>query len=407
MSELLTEHIDDEAYDFINEALSHEPDYIKIMKWAISIHFNSPKPDANGNPQASHIGNYFSTVRFKDWKYDYEPKDGRPTQFALFYEGSLKSTLVHGSTTVEDRKNYTIVYALDGISEIKTTIKADKELMKCLESGHPSKDAAPALHGLAEEFVRYAQFYIPGEEIPELTVKYSQLANLGQVLVNSPLLPKGIKRTGEKGSRSSGGWIGPSTGYIYTINADKVRAFNALKGPSGNLIKPLTEIDKDGKEREVHKPGGADTYTRKDENGNWICGIATGNSYAKLYVQRLKDEGIIDSYKQGSLLNSTGERTITGGIRSVMEKEDKPAKTKSGSPRAAKATTLACDSGSFERIAQIASRLITSYNMDHANAANVDANDSNESITITGMNQKALDQLTAILDKRGLKYSKI
>ena len=90
-----------------------------------------------------------------------------------------------------------------------------------------------------------------------------------------------------------------------------------------------------------------------------------------------------------------------------MEKEDKPAKTKSGSPRAAKATTLACDSASFERIAQIASRLITSYNMDHANAANVDANDSNESITITGMNQKALDQLTAILDKRGLKYSKI
>lgn len=405
MYELLEERIGDEAYDFINEALSKAPNFIKVMKWAISIHFNSPKPDADGNPQPTHIGNYFSTIFFKDWKYDYEPEQGRPTQFALFYNGSLKSTIAHGSTTVEDRKNYTIVYAIDGISEINAAIKSDEALQKCLASGQPSLEAAPALHELAEEYVRYAQFYIPGETIPELTVTQSQFAEFGKILVGSHLLPKSIKRTGEKGSKGTAGWAGPTTGYKYVVPADKVRDLNMLSGPSGKLIKPLVELDKDGKEHEVYMPGSADTYKYKDENGNWICGIATGNNYAKLYVQRLKDEGIIKDYEQVNLINSSGSGIVRGGIRTVISPSEKPAGTKPG--KAAKAVTFACDTESFERASQMASRMIAAYNMDHNGEAKLDADSGNESLTITGMSQKALDQFVSILDKRNIKYTKI
>lgn len=98
----------DEAYDNIMEAMTYEPDWVKVMKWAISIHFNSARTN-DGNLIPSHIGNYFSSIRFKNWSTNNNGVQGqRPTQLTLFYEGRLKSEIARGSTTITDIRPFTI-----------------------------------------------------------------------------------------------------------------------------------------------------------------------------------------------------------------------------------------------------------------------------------------------------------
>lgn len=401
----------EEAYDFLSEASRNEPNYVKIMKWAISIHFNSPKPDADGTPQTSHIGNWFDTVRFKDWLSDFEPNEGRPVQLAITYDAALKGTVLHGSSKVDTRTTYTVIYGIDGIPEIKQAIKTDPDLQKSLEKDQPTKDAAASLHELAETYVRYAQFYFGNKlDTPELTVPQTRLPMLGVILQNSELLPKSIRRTGEKGEKKTAGYTGPSVGYIYTVPADRQRLMNAQFNLLGELRKQLTEIGPDGKERTVYKPGGADEYSYRDENGDRVCGIATNGSYGRLFVQRLQDEGIIDGFKQVSLLNNKGE-VGRGGIRRVMDKKPDNAAAGSGrkastGPKAA-AITFACDSAAFADMTRLANRMVTGYNAQNNGNASVTSDNDAESITVNGLNKKTIDQLVTIFDRRGFKYSKM
>ena len=397
-----------EAYDYLSEAARNEPDYVKVMKWAISIHFNSPKPGNDGNPQPSHIGNWFDTVRFSDWFSNFEPKEGRPVQLALCYDAALKATVLHGSSKVDTKTSYTVVYGIDGIPEIKQEIKNNLDLQKSLEKGQPTMDAAGTLHELAENNVRYAQFYFgPKLDRPELTVPQTKLHMLGTILKNSELLPKSVRRTGEKNSKGIGGYMGTGTGYIYTMPADKQRLKNSLMDLFGNFRKPLTEIGPDGKERDVYKPGGTDEYSYRDGNGNLVCGIASNGSYAKLYVQRLKDEGVIDSFTKVSLLNDKGE-VARGGIRRVMDKMQNGNDTPKGNTGKKSGTvTFACDSAAFTDIVRLVNRMITGYNAQNNRPATVTTDDNAESVTVNGADKKTIDQLVAIFDRRGFKYSKM
>ena len=126
-----------------------------------------------------------------------------------------------------------------------------------------------------------------------------------------------------------------------------------------------------------------------------------------------------DAWTEVSLLNSSGKSVRkdlwgSSALNQVLREIVNGTATGNGkkprgesSPRLAKETTLACDSGSFERIAQMANRIISMYNAEHKTTATVDADDAAESLTITGLSQKALDTLISTLDKRGFKYTKM
>jgi len=411
----------DEAYDFINEAGRNEPDYVKVMKWAVSIHFNSAKTN-EGEIIPSHIGNYFSTVRFKDWASHYEPKEGRPAQLALFYQANIKHLMAHGSTTVTDTRPFTVVYAIDGINDIKSFIKGDKDIQKSLVSGQPLETAAASLHELAEEYVRYAKVYWKNDETDAVIVPQTKLDMFGEILKNSELYPSDVKRTGEKNTRSAGGYLGPATGYVYIVPADKVRELNAIRKTDGSntFKKPLTTLDADGNPKEVFSPGNTDTFARKQSDGNWLCGISTHNDYAKLYVQRLQDEGIIDGFKQVNLLGKKGN-PIQGGIRSIIEDPDKLAaasgekvtKTrKSGETMAAAggstSVTIASDAKDFERIKKLTDMAVKAYLLSHPKAdTTVDADDELQTVKIAGMSPGAIDQHIAFLKKKNLEFTQM
>ena len=85
-----------QAYDYLMESKS-DPDYLKVMKWAVSYEYNSPKPNEDGTPQPSHIGNYFSNILFKGASFG--EKD---CQCVLIYTGKIKSDMKYGSTKVTD-----------------------------------------------------------------------------------------------------------------------------------------------------------------------------------------------------------------------------------------------------------------------------------------------------------------
>ena len=51
--------------------------------------------------------------------------------------------------------------------------------------------------------------------------------------------------------------------------------------------------------------------------------------------------------------------------------------------------------------------MVAAYNSEHKTTAVADVNNDNESITLSGLSAKALEQFTEILDKRGMKYSKM
>ena len=103
------------AYDYISETVSHEPNYVKLAKWAISVHFNSGASVEGDQqtPMPSRIGYYFSTIRFKNWVANYEPEVGKFAPLALFYDCNYKTFV--GKQEVEDNRKFTIVYAVGDI----------------------------------------------------------------------------------------------------------------------------------------------------------------------------------------------------------------------------------------------------------------------------------------------------
>ena len=80
-------------------------------------------------------------------------------------------------------------------------------------------------------------------------------------------------------------------------------------------------------------------------------------------------------------------------------------KTSTG-PKAAP-ITFACDSAAFTDMTRLANRIVTGYNAQNNGNASVTTDNGAESITVNGLNKKTIDQLVAIFDRRGFKYSKI
>jgi hypothetical protein len=164
------------------------------------------------------------------------------------------------------------------------------------------------------------------------------------------------------------------------------------------------------------------TSIKDPNNDRFFVGVSP-DEFGDAFRYKMAEENIAEDsdWKEISLLNSAGtkvRRDLWGSsaLKQALQDIVDGKMTSSGkkinnngesSPRLAKETTLACDSASFERIAQMTNRIINMYNAEHKTTANVEANAEAESLTITGLSQKALDLLTSTLDKRGFKYTKM
>ena len=405
----------DEAYDNIMEAMSHEPGWVKVMKWAVSIHYNSPHTD-EGELIPSHIGNYFSTIRFKNWSTNNNPIQGlRPTQLALYYEGRLKSEIAHGSTTITDVRPFTIMYAIDGKDEINMTIKTDKDFAKAVETGTPNlSKMAPELHSLAQNCVRYAAVYWKNEAHDALVVKGSQLEQFGEILKNSTLAPTSVLRDGSKKGGNGTGGYNQSSGYIFTVPADKakmVRDFVSKCNWQGGLVTKVT--DENGREAEKKFGWGTnvDFPMKTLEDGSILCGISSISEFAPQMVKAIMDMGGIENDKvdKVSLLTDKGNPKA-GGIKAIVDKianGESPAVAGSSATKKVP-VTLAFDSDSFGIGAKLTNAMVRKATLANSRSnADISIDDEAESVTITGMSEKDVAKIIAFLDAKGIKYSKM
>ena len=406
----------DEAYDNIMEAMTHEPNWVKVMKWAVSIHFNSAHTN-DGNLIPSHIGNYFSTIRFKNWTTNNNGVQGqRPTQLALFYEGRLKSEIAHGSTTITDIRPFTIVYAIDGKDEINMTIKTDKDLMKSLETGTPNfSKIAETLHDLAQNCVRYAMVYWKNEAHDALVVKGTQLEQFGEILKNSDLAPTSVLRDGsKKGGKGTPGYIQPQ-GYVFTVPADKVkeaRAFISKCNWYGGVETEVTDENGHTNTKKIGWGSSTEFPTKTLEDGSMLCGISSHNEFATVMVDKLKKMGVIENDKVDtvSLLTPNGNQK-SGGVTAVVDKIAKgesPATAAASSSGKKVPVTLAFDSDSFGIGAKLTNAMVRKATLTNSRSnADIAIDDEGESVTITGMSEKDIAKITTFLDAKGIKYSKM
>lgn len=406
----------EQAYEYINEVSSHEQNYIKLIKWAISVHFNSAAGEGEDNEYTtipSRIGYYFSTIRYKDYMVNYEPKNGgKFAPLALFYNCNYK-TLV-GKQQVEDKRQFTIMYAIGDVSGLKDEIKNNPTIRKCFEKDEPTPNFfdqkfKSEMHRIAEEYVLYVKFFWKNDDTDALIVWQKDLPNLGNIIKNSDFATGKTAKFRNKtpGVRQINN--GPRSALYITIPLDKKREFLT------KIIYPITNYGI------THKP--IPTIYDDVKHNKMYIGI-TPNEFNNKLRQQIEEEGFANanSWTEISLMNASGKslRHDTWGcsaLKQVLIEIANGTLNSSGrkinsrgedsTPRLAKDTTIACDSASFERIAQMADRVVNMYNADHKTTANVEANDEAESLTITGLSQKALDTFISTLDKRGFKYTKM
>lgn len=407
----------EQAYEYINEVASHEQNHIKLIKWAISVHFNSAAGEGEENERVtipSRIGYYFSTIRYKDYVINYEPKiTGKFAQLALFYTCNYNRIVGTKQQTV-DKRQFTIVYAIGDVVGLKDEIKHNPTIRKCFEKDDPAPNFfdpkfKSEMHRIAEEYVLYAKFYWKNDDADALIVWQKDLPNLGEIIKKSDFAVASSPNFRNKtpGVRQIDN--GPRSALYITIPLDKKREFLS-KIVYSNMTYGIN-----------HRPIPT-TYDDVEHNKLYIA--VTKNDYFDKLRQKIEEEGFAkaDSWTEISLMNASGKTVrkdlwgcsaikqvlmgmANGTLGSTGRKPN--SRGEESTPRLAKETTLACDSASFERIAQMASRIVNMYNADHKTNANVEANDEAESLTITGLSQKALDTLISALDKRGFKYTKM
>lgn len=424
------------AYDYISETVSHEPNYVKLAKWAISVHFNSGA-SVDGDQQTampSRIGYYFSTIRFKNWVTNYEPQIGKFAPLALFYDCNYKTFV--GKQEVEDNRKFTIVYAVQDIDGLKDEIANNKTIAKCFKGDEPAltfdKDLPAELHRIAEEHVFYAKFYWKNDEQDALIVGPSRIQNLGEIIKNSEFATGKIEVFRDRQSRGKKNDFRHDTGLYMTIPLDQKREFlTKISYPFANA--PYVEAREKIKnargedDYRVLAHGARTAYSEltmvEDPTTNKLYIGVSPDEYGtavryKIAQAKLND---FDDWKEVSLMNSAGtgvkkvgfgttalKETLKGMISGDLTDSGKKVSKRGGdTPRATGPVTLACDSASFARISQLTNRMVAAYNNEHKTTASAEINDTDESVTISGMSAKAIEQLTTVLDKRGFKYSKM
>lgn len=395
------------AYDYIMESKS-DPAYVKVMKWAISYEYNSPKPDDDGNPQDSHIGNYFSNILFKGASF--AEKD---CQMCLIYTGKIKSNMAYGSTKVTDLRTVTIEYHINGLEEIKYACKSEPALIKALDKNVPPSagDGPALLHELAQECVRNVVMYPENDQADKHV--FHHLSTLGLQLVKSPLLPTNIIRTGEKNSVGRGGSIsqGNVTAFTFTIPDDiEVRkAFSRARGRANTYGIDIPNDDPHSNEdyktlRWAERNQWTETYI-ENEDGSRTYTIATVGPFAELFVKGLVDNGIIDDFTTREIaLNKRGEINLDGKASSAGG-----SKTSGGSKEGpTTSATIAFEANDFDRGAKLAGAMVKRYMNSHPKGnANIDVDSGNQSITLTGMSKGAIDDAITFLKNKGLTFSKM
>ena len=418
------------AYDYISETVSHEPNYVKLAKWAISVHFNSGA-SVDGDqqtPMPSRIGYYFSTIRFKNWVSNYEPEVGKFAPLALFYDCNYKTYV--GKQEVEDNRKFTIVYAVGDLEGLKDEIKENPVIAKCFKGDEPAltfdRDLPGELHRIAEEHVFYAKFYWKNDEQDSLIIGQSRLPNLGSIIKNSEFATGKSEVFRDRQARGKKNDFRYSSG-LYTVLplSQKREFFTKISYLYANApyleVKVKDDTAKDGF-RTIHGPrtGYSQITNVDDPDTNKLYIGVSPDTYGTAIRYKMEQEGFcnFDDWKEVSLMNKsgTGVRKVCLGTSPLKEaikeiafgKSDSNT-TKSGkaAPRAAGPVTFACDSASFARITQMANRMVAAYNSEHKTTAVANVNNNNESITLSGLSAKALEQFTEILNKRGMKYSKM
>lgn len=422
------------AYDYIKEAVSHEPNYVKLMKWAISVHFNSGS-SMNGDqetPMPSRIGYYFSTIRFQNWATNYEPDVGKFAPLALFYNCNCKTFV--GKQEVAENRQFTIVYAVQDIEGLKEEIATNKTIAKCFRGPEPApsfdKELPAELHRIAEEHVFYAKFFWRNDEQDAIVIGPERLANLGPIIKNSEFATGKVEVFRDRQARGKKNDFRHDTGLYTTISLDRRADF--MRKIFGTCVnKPYIEITlpsekEKGKTRVFHAAMNnySDLTTVDDTRNNLLYIGVSPDDYGDAVRYKMAQEGFkeFDKWKEISLLTKSGKgvrkvglgtSALKEAIRDIVfgisDSDGKKITKKSGeaAPRASGPATFACDSSSFARITQMANRMVAAYNNEHKASASVDVDNTDESVTITGMSAKALEQFTEILDKRGMKYSKM
>ena len=395
----------------LDEFTRNEPSIIKVMKLAVGVHFNSPKLTMDGDIQSSHIGYYFSTIHFKDWVTKFEPKVGRPVQYALFYSGNVHSDLVHGSATVRDTRTYTIVYGIDNADFAKEVIKEEPSIQSFLETGVPNLEKmAKPLHEIAEECVRYAMVYFENDDTDALIVPQTKLYMFGDILKASEYGP-GIKvrrATGGPKEETNRGTDVKSLGYFYTVPADKVKDYAMFKYNVNNRggIEYQTIVDKKPAMKKIGMGAGTDTYEIKLPDGSIRAGIKGFNGFDELYVKALKNKGLIAGYDEIPV-----KRT---GVRGVLEKGDDIKKKKptakitkaSGSQTTGDiSVTLAFSADSFARGSKMANTYVMIYNDSHKKSkATIDINSQNQSVEINDIDQSTFEKMKSKFENKGIEF---
>lgn len=422
------------AYDYISETVSHEPNYVKLAKWAISVHFNSGASVEGDQqtPMPSRIGYYFSTIRFKNWVANYEPEVGKFAPLALFYDCNYKTFV--GKQEVEDNRKFTIVYAVGDIDGLKDEIRENPVIAKCFAGDEPAptfnKELPAELHRIAEEHVFYAKFYWKNDEQDALIIGQSRLHNLGSIIKNSEFATGKTEIFRDRQARGKKNDFRHDTGLYTTLPLSQKREFlTKISYPFANApyveVKVKDDEAKDGF-RTIHGPrtGYSEVTMVEDPNTSRLYIGVSPDTYGTAIRYKMEQEGFCsaDDWKEVSLMNSAGtgvkkvgigttalKETLKGMISGDLSDSGRKVAKKNGeaAPRATGPVTFACDSASFARITQMANRMVAAYNSEHKTTAVADVNSDNESITLSGLSAKALEQFTEILDKRGMKYSKM
>ena len=378
----------------------------------------------------SRIGYYFSTIRFQNWATNYEPDVGKFAPLALFYNCNCKTFV--GKQEVAENRQFTIVYGVQDIDGLKEEIATNKTIAKCFRGAEPAptfdKELPGELHRIAEEHVFYAKFFWRNDEQDALVVGPERLANLGQIIKNSEFATGKIEVFRDRQARGKKNDFRHDTGLYTTISLERRADF--MRKIYGTCVnKPYIEIKlpgENGKTRVFHAAMNnySDLTTVDDTNNNLLYVGVSPDDYGDAVRYRMAQEGFkdFDSWKEISLLSSTGKgvrkvglgtSALKEAIRDIVFGKSDPngkkitKKPGAAAPSASGPATFACDSSSFARITQMANRMVSAYNSEHKATASVDVDNTDESVTITGMSAKALEQFTEILNKRGMTYSKM
>ena len=393
-----------QAYDYLMESKS-DPDYLKVMKWAVSYEYNSPKPNEDGTPQPSHIGNYFSNILFKGASFG--EKD---CQCVLIYTGKIKSDMKYGSTKVTDLRTVTIEYHINGLEEIKYICKSEEPIIKALARNcPPGNNGAAILHDIARECVRNVVMYPENDKHDKYT--FHNLATLGDQLVKCPLLPNSIKRTGERNVGGQGGYKieGKTTAFTCIVPPEKRRAFEAAYGEANRQGINVPRTKANSNEQYVtlrwaeHNKWTANRT--EDENGNLIFTVATIGEFAEAFMKDLVRRGVIEDYTFKQVdISKRGEILINGNTT----KKSAGSASKGSKEGPSTSATLAFDADSFDRGAKLSNALVKRYMSSHPKGnATLDVNQDVQSVTFNGMSKGAIDDAIAFLKSKSLTFSKM